>query len=323
MTLRVAVWGVGPHARKSVLPAVASTPGLALAGVCSRDAETLRVVSAEYDCPAWNAPSAMLAERAVDVVFVATPTGLHAAHGLAVLEAGKHLWCEKPFTSSLSETESLLACSRERGLVAGEAFMYLHHPQFVGLSTMLRSGRLGYIHSLACRFGLPHLERPGFRVNAALGGGAFLDVGCYPISAMVALVEDDAPRVLFAEIRTAAGSEVDTSGRALLRGAGGVTMSLEWSYDVAYRNEIDAWGTEGSVQVERFFSKPADYVPRYRVLDRHGAPSEEPGSAGNHFVAMLSAFQGLVVDPAAAERERVAISRRARLADAIRRASQH
>ena len=172
--------------------------------------------------------------------------------------------------------------------------------------------------TVACRFGIPRLDRPGFRIDRELGGGAFLDVGSYPIYAVTSLFPDSEPEVRFADIVVADGSPVDTAGQAILRYDGRVSVTLEWRINTAYRNEIDMWGSEGSVSSARVFSKPADYVPIFRFLDVHGNAHDESGTAANHFVAMFTAFRGLVDDPNRAEAERAQIARRAWLADCIR-----
>jgi predicted dehydrogenase len=260
-------------------------------------------------------------EADVDAVFVATPIGLHAEHGRVVLAAGKHLWLEKPFTASLEGAELLTRMSRERGLTVGEGFMYLYHPQFARVRDIVQGGSLGYIHAVRCRFGIPTLEHPGFRADRALGGGAFLDVGSYPISAAAALFPTAWPDIRHADIVTSPRSAVDTAGSAVLYFPNGTRATLEWGTGCSYRNEIDIWGTTGSLMTSRVFSKPADYVPRFIFLDERGSERQENGVAENHFLTMFSAFRARVDDPAAAERERGDIVRRAKLADAIRRFS--
>ncbi len=316
--LGLAVWGLGPHAVRNLLPAVAEARGVALRGVHSRSGEAVADACARYGCGRWDGAEEMLADPAVEVVLLATPIGLHAAQGMAVLRAGKHLWCEKPLATRTGEAGALADASRGRGVSLAEGFMYLHHPQFARLRELVDSGELGRVESMACRFGIPPLERPGFRADPALGGGAFLDVGSYPASAACALFAGAEAEVAFAEIATAPGSCVDTSGRALLRLGGGASALLEWRTGVAYRNELDLWGSAGSVTAERVFSKPADHVARLRLRDRTGAETVEEVGAANHFVAMLEAFRGLAADSGAAERERETILRRARLLDRIR-----
>lgn len=319
--LQVAVWGLGSHAVRNILPALQVCPGIKLYGVCSRDTEVVSRIASELACESWSETDQMLADPKVDVVYLSTPIGLHALHGRTVLMADKHLWCEKPLGENADQVTSLLGLSRERGVTLGEGFMYLYHPQFKYLRELLWSGRLGQIHSIACRFGLPPLVHPGFRIDPQLGGGAFLDVGSYPISAAASFFPDSAPDILLAEITRAPGSPVDSAGRAVLRYENDVCVALEWGINRAYRSEIDFWGNEGSVSSERVFSKPADYVPRFRFLDLHGKESSESGKADNHFVAMIKSFRSLVDDSVGAERERLLIGRRAQLADSIRQQS--
>ncbi|HET7228591.1 MAG TPA: Gfo/Idh/MocA family oxidoreductase [Longimicrobium sp.] len=318
MTLRVAVWGLGPHAVRNVLPAVAQARGMALHGVYSRNPEVVSAACAQYGCARWESAQAMLADAEVDAVYLSTPISLHAAQGQEVLRAGKHFWCEKPIATRVDEAEALCTLSRGRGVTVAEGFMYLYHPHFARLREMVAGGGIGRVVSVVCRFGIPPLDRPSFRNDPALGGGAFLDVGSYPLSAVVGLFPDVDPEVTLAEIDTAPGSAVDTAGSALLRYPGGARAYLEWKTGVGYRNEIDVWGDAGSVSTERIFSKAADYVPRFRVLDRTGRETVEEGRAGNHFVTMLETFRGLVDDTAAAERERQLIARRARLVGHVR-----
>ncbi len=314
--LNVAVWGLGPHAIKNILPAVASLPGLRLYGVCSRSTDVVAAVSQQYACVGWSDPEELLGDARVDVVYLVTPIGLHAVQGRAVLAAGKHLWCEKPLAERPDQVEPLVALSRDRRLTLAEGFMYLHHPQFEALQALVRSS-LGQVHTVTCRFGIPTLVRPGFRINRGLGGGAFLDVGAYPISAMVALFSTEEPCVAFAEICTPPGSPVDTDGRAIFRYPDGCSGVLEWRTGTAYRNEIDVWGTQGSVYSERIFSKPADYAPKLRVLDAQGNARYDSVEMANHFLRMFSAFRGFVENEEGAEEERTLIERRARLVGAV------
>jgi NDP-hexose-3-ketoreductase len=317
-SIRIAVWGLGRHAVNNIVPAVAGGEGIELYGVCSRSAEVVAGSAARWGCRGWMDADLMLRDPAVDAVYVATPIGLHAAHGARVLNAGKHLWCEKPVTTSLHDTQSLLAIAQKSRLSLCEAFMYLYHPQFERLARYLEDGTLGSIRSVSCRFGIPALERPGFRNVAALGGGALLDVGCYPVSAVHALFPEDSVQIVQASVRARPGSGVDTDGHAVLALTGGTEAFLEWRTGCAYRNEIDLWGEAGSVWTDKVFSKGADYVPEFRVRDVRGGERSESGTPCNHFSSMLQAFRGCVLDPAAAASERLRIARRAETLDMIR-----
>ena len=318
---QVAVWGLGPHALKNVLPAFARAASVELAGVLSRDAQSVARASTRYGCRTWRSPAELLGDDAVDAVYVATPTGLHARHGAMVLEAGKDLWCEKPFTATLADTTRLVGESRRAGRVVGEAFMYLDHPQFQRLRDVVTSGRLGRVHGVTCRFGIPPLANPGFRTDPGLGGSALLDVGSYPVSAVTALFPGET-RILLAEMYSAPGYGIDVGGRAVLRLADSIAANLEWRIDTSYRAEIDIWGDQGSVSAERIFSKPPGAVARLRFLDRTAGEHWEDAGPEDHFARMMDRFASLATETDAAERERRQIERRARVLDSIRRLSE-
>jgi len=314
---RVAVWGLGRHAINKLLPAVHAAQGLQLYGVCSRNAAQVSDCAESWGCKGWTTPGAMLSDPSVDIVYVATPIGLHAEHGRQVLGAGKHLWCEKPLTSRLQDTLDLLRLAEDRNRSVCEGLMYLYHPQFRQLAGYVGEARLGRLKSISCRFGIPRMAQSGFRSDPLLGGGAFLDVGCYPVSAIAALFGEQVPNVLYSFIDAADGSAVDTSGHALIEGPKGVVAHAQWGINCAYRNEIDLWCDQGSVFTDRIFSKNPDYVPAFLIRDLQGSTTTEHGVANNHFVSMLEQFGRIIHDSPAAELERARIETRARLMDRI------
>ena len=315
--VRVAVWGLGRHAINAILPVVSTAKGLELYGVCSRNASVVSTCSEIWKCKGWTEAASMFCDPNVDVIYVATPIGLHAPHGTQVLNACKHLWCEKPLTCHLPDTLELLESAKKQRLSICEGFMYLHHPQFRRLSKYISDGGLGTIRSVGCRFGIPRLEHPGFRSDPSLGGGALFDVGSYPISAALALFPEGNLHVKYASTVTRDGSSVDTHGHALIALTSGVVANLEWGIDCAYRNEIYIWGEKGSVSTDKIFSKSPDYVPEFHLRDAHGVETTEFGEAGNHFVSMLQYFGGTIDDWDAADAERDRIVRRAEVMDRI------
>lgn len=316
--MRIAVWGLGRHALTKILPAIASTPGLQLAGVCSRSVEQVTASAADWHCGGWSDAGPMLADPDVDIVYVATPIALHPDHGSRVLEAGKHLWCEKPIAGDRAVADRLLVVARARELAICEAYMYLQHPQFERLQSLVRGRHLGDVSTVSIRFGIPRLDAPGFRTDPAMGGGALMDVGCYPVSALLALFPGQCRRVVRASMTTRGGWMVDTDGFAVLECAAGMTAFLEWRINWSYRAEIDIWGDEGAVFTDRPFSKPGDYVPTFRRRDMRGVETIEVGTAADHFVLMLRNFRLIMDDAAAVERERQAVAARAALLHEIR-----
>jgi predicted dehydrogenase len=322
-TLRLVVWGLGRHGVGKILPAVAEASGVELYGVCSRNATSVRTYAELWKCQGWTEPASMLRDSNVDIVYVATPIALHAEHGKLVLAAGKHLWCEKPLTSSLAQTLALVEASRSQRLSLCEGHMYLHHPQFRQLSAYLSEGRLGAVKSVECRFGIPRLEDPGFRSDPALGGGALFDVGCYPISAINALFPDATPHIASSRVCSRGGSGIDTDGYAAIELSNDALAVLEWRRNSAYRSEIDIWGDNGSLFTDKIFSKNPTYVPVFHFRDAHGKETTEDGQAGDHFLSMLNDFREMIDDPVAAEAERRRINWSAEVVEQIWAAAGH
>jgi NDP-hexose-3-ketoreductase len=263
----------------------------------------------------------MLADPEVDAVYLSTPIGLHEQQGLSVLEAGRHLWCEKSLTDSLGATERLADAARERDLVLAEAFMYLHHPQLLALQRWIESGAIGRVRSIQGRFGFPHLDPGDSRYRPDLGGGALLDIGVYPASAALFLTGEE-PETVLAQLGRDDGYEVDTNGSALLRFASDVHAFLDWGFGRAYRSELEVWGEAGTIFVERAYSKPAAFVASLSLRRQDGGIEEKTAGSANHFVLMFSSFARAIENAALREGYQQQALRQARVVAAIREAAR-
>ncbi len=294
----VAVWGIGPHARRNVLPAFRSSPSTVLVGVSTRDRGVGEDVAHAHGCRYWADPAAMLADPRVHAVYLATPIGVHFTQGMQVLRAGRHLWCEKSLASSLSESRTLIATAREAGLAVFETFMYRYHPQFRTIQARVADPSFGDVVGLSCRFGLPPLDAPGFRGSRALGGGALHDVGCYVVSAASALLGPGL-EVVHSDLHTPPGAEVDRDGVAVLRAPSGASSLLQWGGERAYRADLMVWGERGSLDAERVFSKPRDLTTTVRLRDLRGNVEEVPIPAADAFAEMLTRFAAASVQDGA------------------------
>jgi dTDP-3,4-didehydro-2,6-dideoxy-alpha-D-glucose 3-reductase len=313
--LRVAVWGLGGHAERRLLPALAQCAATTLAGTTTRDTDRGRRLAELFGCAFWPTAEDMLRSDSVDVVLVATPIGCHLAHGRAVLQAGKHLWCEKSLTSSAEGAEALIAEARRRELVLAECFMFVYHPQFRVVRAEAAS--LGPIASLTSRFFMPVLERPGFRHSRSLGGGALLDVGCYPVHAALQLLGDDL-EVSDARLVQPPGSEVDMMGHAVLVSPSGATALLEWGFGAAYRNDLTLCCVGGSFDVDRVFSKTPEHDPALLIRDIRGAARTVPVAKADSFTEMFGMLAGAATDDALRDQLFTSAGAQARLVERVR-----
>lgn len=163
---------------------LASVTGARLAAVGSRDESRARDFAARHDAErSHGSYSALVADPSVDVVHVASPHPFHRDHTLLALEAGKAVLCEKPFALNAAEAREMVSAARSGGQFLMEAMWTRLLPAMEQVRAWLSSGRLGELRLLEADFGFRPERDPGSRLfDPALGGGALLDIGVYPVS---------------------------------------------------------------------------------------------------------------------------------------------
>ena len=142
----------------------------------------------------------LIADPEIDAIYNPLPNSLHAEWTIRALRAGKHVLCEKPFSSNASEAIEMANAAKETGKVLSEAFAYRHHPLTARMKEVMTGGGLGKIKSIEARFCflLPVLSNIRFRYE--LAGGALMDAGCYPLS-LVCFLMDAEPEVVRAKAK--------------------------------------------------------------------------------------------------------------------------
>lgn len=287
--LKIAVWGIGSHAIRSVLPAIAGSTDLQLIGICSRNQLVLDIQSKFYCCLAWSDPEVMLADGNVDVIYLATPTALHFPHGQRVFNAGKHLWCEKPLTTTLTDARKLCQDASSKGLSLAVVCGPRYHSQFAALKTQINQGVIGIPNKIEASFHFPHLEANNFRYNPDLGGGALLDNGFYLLTVVDALVTGKLLK-LKCVTKTEAGYRVDTSAKAELHFDNKLVAEVSWGYGSSYLNIISVSGFDGRLTAAPFFSKPKNLPPYIHISNLNGSNQDIDFKNRNMFSEMFSVF---------------------------------
>lgn len=290
--LRVALWGLGRHAKKNLLPAIQSSNLIDWAGVFTRNHENAKQAVAVYGGVAWESYSDMLKDSNVDVVYISTPTGLHFEQSRKVLNAGKHLICEKALTDDADKSLSLIQLAKKKNLLLCEAFMHTYHPQFRKVMELIQNPSFGKILSCSCFFGIPLLDNPGFRNSKELGGGAFLDVGSYTFFTVVSLL-GKLPTELKVEIEYQ-DDGIDRSGAAYLHFSPSQHCYLNWGYNRSYRAELMVWGETQSLYTDRIFSKNDDYIPSVLLRDINGNETRISIEPANSFVEMFKPIHSAI-----------------------------
>jgi predicted dehydrogenase len=287
--VRIGLWGVGRHAERRLLPAFRGCEHATLASVHTRGGESGRKICEQYACGYQADVSDFLEDQEIDAVIICTPTGLHETHGIQALSSGKHVLIEKPFTHSRESTAGLYALARKSNLVAMDGLMYLFHPQFLRLKRTVMSGSLGTIRSISVRFGMPGILENTFRSKKNLGGGASLDMLCYPLSLAYQLCPTP-PILLESKIIESHDSSVDIGGWCILQ-SGDLIIDAHWGMELAYRTDLAIWGSKRSLHCPRVFTKEPSYESGIQLIDSSGAidQSIKTGSA-NAYSLMIDKF---------------------------------
>ncbi len=253
MTQRVG-WGILGTGKIAVKFAddLQHAPGAVLAAVGSRTSETAEAFGRRFRIPHRHASyAALVNDPDVDVVYVSTPHSLHAENARLALEAGKAVLCEKPFTLNAAQAADVIALARQRQLFLMEAMWMRFLPAIVDVRRILDEGTLGEVRMLSADFGLRFTFDPQDRLFApALGGGALLDLGVYPVSLAHMVLGRPATIVSLA---TMGPTGVDDQSGIVLRYAGGQIASLHTAMGTATPTEAAITGTQGCLRLHAPF----------------------------------------------------------------------
>ena len=290
--MRIGILGTADIAFRRFLPALKKCPAFTYAGVASRTPDkTVRFVVA-YGGQAYENYDALLSDKSIDAVYVPLPPALHYEWGKKVLLAGKHLFMEKPFTTSLSEAEELLSLAKEKGLAVHENYMFLYHSQLTKIKALIADGTLGDIRLCRMSFGFPKRSEGDFRYSRALGGGALLDCGGYPVRLALELLGESA-RVTQARLIQPEGYEVDLFGNAVLENRSGLCAQVSFGMDNAYQCQLEVWGSRATLIAHRIFTAGPELRPPLLLRTSTGEEAVEL-EADDHFQNSLQQLQRCV-----------------------------
>jgi predicted dehydrogenase len=271
-------WGIlgnATIARKCVIPAIQKSGNGFVEVLGSRSPQTAQAVAAEHGIERVAGDyEAVLADSAVDAVYIPLPNHLHRPWTIKALQAGKHVLCEKPLGCSAAQAREMAMTAEKAGLLLMEAFMYRFHPRSRRIKQMVDQGEIGrplIVRSAFCyRMAEELVEEGGSpRLNAAMGGGALLDVGCYGVSVARWLMDSEPVRVqAFGIYRQ--GVDVHFMGGMLF--GNGALASIEASFISALQQTYTVVGSEGAIEL------PHDaFIPweREASFSLRGADQEE------------------------------------------------
>lgn len=303
--MKIGIIGTADIAFRRFLPALGKCPEAEYTGVASRTPKKTEAFIRSFGGRGYASYDELLEDESVDAVYVPLPPALHYEWGRRVLLAGKHLFMEKPFTTSLRETEELLRLAEERNLAVHENYMFLYHSQLAYIQNLIADGTLGELRSLRMSFGFPKRSEDDFRYNRSLGGGALLDCGGYPVRLAWELLGANA-RVTQAKLTQPQGFEVDLYGSAVLENQDGLAAQVSFGMDNAYQCKLEVWGSRATLTAPRIFTAGADFKPQVIVQSSEGESVTELLPCDSFAASVRTFMNGTEKDrERATEREKI------------------
>lgn len=301
--VRYGILGAANIAR-SFIRGMAGSELATIDAVASRTADKAAAFASEMGIPRHHGSyEALLADPAIEAVYIPLPNDMHAEWAIKAAEAGKHVLCEKPLAVGAADAQAMFDAGRAHGVHVVEAYPYLSQPQTLRTRALLAEGAIGQVQLATAAFGFGLLSPDGaplgdpanIRLNAARGGGGLLDAGTYAMS-MLRIAVGERPARVFATGRFTPG-DVDQTIVAILEFPSGAIGQLSSTMSTAQHRYAVIVGTSGVIETNYANHAPSSGELTLRL--KPGAPGTTPfetitvpggdgfGAEGESFARMI------------------------------------
>ena len=237
--------GAGVVATKALAPAVRSARNANLYAVASRD--ITRALNFSPSC-VYDNYDELINDPKVEAIYISLPNNVHASIASRALMAGKAVLCEKPLTMNYQESEELVRVAKASNSLLVEAIWFRWHPRLIKACEQIKAGVIGEITQIDAAFTYVNNNKGNYRFDPALGGGALLDLGPYPLHLIASLFGSEARVELLTVNQDIGPSGVDlvTTGSALINGS--VRFNFNLSFVGQLSQEITISGSKGKIK---------------------------------------------------------------------------
>ena len=247
--LRIGTLGAAGITPAALMEPAKEIDGVVVAAVAARDRNRAEQFAERHHIPlVYDHYDSVIADDSLDVIYNPLPISHHLEYTVKALRAGKHVLCEKSFALNAREAEEMHAVAQDTGLVLIEAFHYRYHPIFQRALEIVESGTLGKLEHIDARFvvGTPNAEN--IRMHYDTGGGATMDMGCYPISWLRHITREE-PKVVAATAKIG-NPDVDLRLEVDYQLQDGLTATTVGSMcDPGFAADMEIRGSDGHMRV--------------------------------------------------------------------------
>jgi predicted dehydrogenase len=264
--IRWGVLGAAKIATVKVIPAMQKSELCEITALASRDQVKAEAAAKELGIArAYGSYEELLADPEIDAIYNPLPNHLHVSWSIRAAEAGKHVLCEKPIGLNAADARTLIAARDRTGVTIGEAFMIQTHPQWIRAVELARSGRIGAMRGAVGTFGYLNRDPQNVRNVLEWGGGALMDIGCYPIKASRMVFGEEPVNVFGTIVRDPVfGTDILTS--AVLQYPSGQCVFTCGTQLVPCQS-MQFLGTKGRIEMVIPYNAPPGKTTRIRIDD--------------------------------------------------------
>ncbi|WP_149589946.1 Gfo/Idh/MocA family protein [Tabrizicola flagellatus] len=290
--VRWGVLGAARFAREHMAPAIHAAEGAELAALATSDAAKAEGFRAF--CPSLavhGSYEAMLADPSIDAVYIPLPNHLHVEWTLKALAAGKHVLTEKPIALRAEEIDRIIAARDASGLLAAEAYMIVHHPQWQRAKEWFEAGEIGDLVHADVAFSFNLTDKGNIRMKPETGGGSLRDIGVYTFGC-ARFVTGAEPVDISARIHREGGVDTFAQVAAVMEGPRGrFTYGSMTSMRMYNRQVATFQGTKGMIRLEGGpFNANVNDLAEVELHQDGNRVTVERFPTANHYKLQVEAF---------------------------------
>ncbi len=289
--LRWGILGAANFAQHHMAPAIHEASGNQLVALATSSPDKANgFIAFCPDLKVHSSYDALLADPEVEAVYIPLPNHIHLEWSLRALAAGKHVLTEKPMVMQADEFDQIIAARDASGLLAAEAYMIVHHPQWIRTRELVQDGAIGRIRHVDAAFSYDNRAEPGnIRNRPETGGGGIRDIGVYTYGS-VRYVTGAEPDELAARIIWENGVDVWAQVTGTFVGPESFTYAAMTSMRLFLRQEVTFQGDSGLIKLTAPFNAGVYGEARIEVHQPGLAMRIERFPDARHYKLQVEAF---------------------------------
>ena len=262
------ILGTANIARYATIPGMKKAEHCELYAIAGRSLEKAQAFKNEYGFEkAYGSYDELIADSAVQAVYIPLPNNLHLKWVKAALQNGKHVLCEKPLALNANEVKEMFEVARANGVYLMEAYAYLHSPYVQSLKDDIASGVIGQVDYIESAF-ITQGYKEDFRLHKEFGGGALYDLGCYCTTMILSLIDSEPDFVK--AVAEFSDEAVDVNTAAIVRFKNGVRASFNIGMILGQNtnsrfDRLYIHGTKGNIRSEVEYNQEGEVS--YRIVE--------------------------------------------------------